>query len=453
MYISAVLKREGYMCELFMKKGEKDLWGSFMRFAPDIVAFSCSSGGHKWSLEMAERLKETLKIMTVFGGPYTTYYPEAIHHPAVDIICRGEGEETMLELARRLERDEDYGDIKNLWVKRNGQILKNEMRAQIPDLDSLPMPDRGLYYKYKYLRTSPNKHFITGRGCPYQCSFCNNKAYRDLYKETGNRIRRHSVERVLQEIQYVRDHYGLDSVRFDDEVFTLDKSWVLDFLEQYRKEIRLPFTCLVRADTMNEQIAEKLAAAGCHTAYFGIESGSEKLRNEMLKKNISDEQLFETARLLRKHRIRTGAFNMVGIPGETVEDAMKTIKLNKRLRIDSPWCSILQPYPKTEVSEIARREGLLSDGFNTDAYSASYFDKSLIMNRDRKQLQNLHKFFFLAVKVPLFSLAVKQLIKLPPNIFFNLVFLVSYGYRYMITYKQPPWRIMRYLFKFKKHFK
>ena len=452
MYISAVLKREGYMCEMFMEKGEKDLWGSLVRFAPDIVGFSCSCGGHKWSLEMAQRLKETLKIVTVFGGPYATYYPDAIQNPAVDIICRGEGEEAMLDLVRRLEKNQDYEDIENLWIKRNGSIHKNGMRKQIEHLDDLPLPDRSLYYKYRHLRSSPNKHFITGRGCPYSCTFCNNKAYRSLYRKTGNEIRRHSVERVIQDIKGVRDRYGMSSVRFDDEVFTLDKAWASDFLEQYRKEIHLPFTCLIRADTVNSEIIGKLAEAGCHTAYFGVESGSERLRNEVLHKNISDAQLVSTAQLLRRHRIRIGTFNMVGIPGETIDDAMMTVRLNQKLKVGSPWCSILQPYPKTEVADIARRKGLLSDGFNPDAYSSSYFDSSLIMNPDRNKLQNLHKFFYLAVRVPSLTFFIKQLIKLPPNVFFNLVFMMSYGYRYMTTYKLSPWRIIVYLFKFKKHF-
>jgi len=453
MYISGVLKREGHISELFMKKGEKDLWGSMLRFAPDIVGFSCSCGGHRWALEMAERIKERLKVVTVFGGSYATYYPEAINHPGVDIICRGEGEHAILELAKRIERNEDYSDIKNLWVKKNGLIHKNEMRAQVKDLDLLPFPDRKLYYKYKFLRTSPNKHFITGRGCPYQCSFCNNKAYRKLYEKTGNHIRRHSAARVIEEISMVRDRFGLKSVRFDDEVFTLNRPWILDFLEQYREKINLPFTCLIRADTIDEESIAGLAGAGCHTAYFGVESGNERLRNEVLKKKISNDQLIEAAGLLRKYRIRIGTFNMLGIPGERVKDAFMTVRLNQKIKTDSPWCSVLQPYPRTEIEGIAREMKLLSPDYQPDAFSCSYFDRSLIMNKDKNRLENLHKFFFLAVKFPILTFFIKGLIKLPPNPLFNLIFFLTYGYRYMLTYRLSPWRILTTSFKFKKQFR
>jgi radical SAM superfamily enzyme YgiQ (UPF0313 family) len=454
MYLSAVLKQEGHTCELFIEGGERDLVASAVGFRPDVVGFYCTTGAHLWAIECAERIKRELPgVKVILGGPHPTYFPEVVEHPVVDMVCRGEGERAMIELARRIDAGASCRDIPNLWVKEDGRIHRNPLGRLIEDLDALPFPDRGVYYdKYPLLRDSPNKHFITGRGCPYRCNFCCNKAYNELYCGKGATVRRLSPERVLAEIKQVAARYPLEAVRFDDEVFLLKPAWLREFLELYREEVGIPFTCLIRADLAEPERVRWLAEGGCYAAYFGIESGDEDLRNRVLGKRVTRREIVDTAAALRRVGIAIGTFNMVGIPGESIEQAYETVKLNQLVRADFPWCSIIQPYPATELMEYARENGYLDPDARMEDFCQSYFNRSVIRNADRDRLVNLHKFFYLAVKLPALFPLIKALIRLPPNRLFDWVFSVTFAHRYMKTYRVPALHLLRAAVRLKDNY-
>lgn len=452
MYISSFLKTHDHDVELFMCDDISKTVTEVFKYDPDVLAFSCSSGSHQWVSSISGAIKKRKDIIAVMGGPHATFYPEAILQEHVDILVRGEGEETMLEMVETLERGEDYSQIQNLVFNQNGSIVQNPVRPLIEDLDSLPSPDRTLYYKYDYLRTNPNKHFITGRGCPYHCAFCCNKSYKELYNKKGKLVRRHSIERVINDIEELRDRYGFKALRFDDEVFILSPDWLSEFLDTYATRIGIPFSCLIRADLLNEDMAKRLKNAGCYIAYFGIESGNDSLRNKVLKKRVTREDIIRTAHLLKSVGIKSGTFNMLGLPGETIENAFETITLNQEIKADYPWCSILQPYPKTELETEAIRDGYLDEASNANTFSSSYFNKSVFNNKSTEQLENLHKFFYLAVKYPALQPVIRRLIQMKSNFLFDFIFQITYAYRYIKTYRISWLRLVTYAFKMKNHF-
>src|SRR5262245_61942787 len=189
-----------------------DLIHALRKYDPGLIAFSALTGIHLPIEKIAVAIKEHFDVPIIVGGPHPTYSRDMITRPGIDIICRGEGELAMLELADAMERDADVTKIRNLDVKtRNGTIHRNEIRPAVP-LDELPWPDRGLYYdKYSFLRDMPMKRFISSMGCPYPCTFCHEPVIRDMYRTDtkSEYVRRKSVTRAVAEIKWVADHYPL----------------------------------------------------------------------------------------------------------------------------------------------------------------------------------------------------------------------------------------------------
>jgi len=430
-YLSSMLGKKDHEVDIFLKhESDETLLKEVLTYQPDIVAFSCTTGIHKWCLKFAGLIKNyNPRILILFGGPHPTFFPEIIEHSYVDMVCRGEGEYAMLELAEAITQKRDISKIQNLWAKKDGMVIKNSLRPLIKDLDDLPFPDRELYYrKYRFLNGSL-KAFMTTRGCPYRCSFCFNHILQEMYKGKGAYVRRRSVDNVIAEIKEAKDRYKFKTVYIQDDVFILNQDWVNEFAERYKKEINLPFLCHVRADILSEEMVKKLKFAGCHSVSFGIESGNEKLRNRLLHKEITDEMIVRTANLLKIYGIRFRAYNMLGLPGERIEEALETVKINTRVGTDYPWCSIYQPYPKTTLGEYAQKHRFVEGA--PDQMHASFFRDSMIKSEQKKELVNLQKLFFYAVKFPTFLPFIKQIIKLPSNLIFHLLFLGSYGYTYL----------------------
>ncbi len=444
MVLSAVLKNAGHQVDLVIDNNDEKILQYAEFFKPDIAAMYVSSGSHVKSLETLKKVKNGTGALTVIGGPHPTYFPESINHLGVDALCIGEGDDAMLELADIVGRGGDLTGIKNIWVKSNRKVHRNPLRPLITNLDNLPIPDRSLYYKYSVLRNSPSKHFITGRGCPFECSFCCNKAYKQIYSGKGPMVRRANPEKVCKEILDIKENYPLRSVRFDDEVFLLDTDWSISFLKDYKKWIDLPFSCLIRADITTAEVIHALKDAGCYIAYFGVESGDDFIRNRVLQKKVDREQIKNTAWLLKKSGIKIGTFNMVGMPGETFEDAWETVRLNQIIQSDYPWCSIIQPYPGTELERFAKAEGYLDTGYGAEDLTQSYFNNTVIENPDSDQLVALQKLFYIAVKLPALSPLIKKLIeRYGYSEWMKWAFNLTYAYRYSKTYKMPIWEVLR----------
>ena len=451
MILSAVLKRNGHQCDLFMGDLERDLISSVRKSSPDFVAFSCTTGMHLWALEMAQKIKEGLDCLTIFGGSHPTYFPEIIENKQVDIVCRGEGEYALLELANNMEEGKDIGRIKNLWVKRGGRVYKNDLRNFISDLDELPFADRTLYYKYKVIRDYPVRRFLAGRGCPYQCTFCYASSYRKMYQGKGRHVRMRSVENVIKEMEEVRKKHKMSTVEFVDDAFGLNHTWLHGFLKEYKKRVSLPFNCMLRADQINDRVTMELRSAGCHSVALGIESGNEHIRNDILKKALTDKHIIDACALLKKYDIKFVTFNIVGIPGETVENIWETVRMNIEVGADWPSCSIFQPYPRTDLSRYALDIGFIDRELNVDEINSSWFKHSVLKLENKREIENLQKLFFFAVKQPKLISIIKLLNKLPPNKVYDLIFQATLTHRYLGVSRLTFFKALRlglYLRKF-----
>lgn len=452
MHISSVLKKHGHTCDVLISSDISEITAFIKVQKPDIVGFSLMSGVHQWALMMAAGIKKVFpELKIVFGGVHPTYFPEIIEKDPVDIICRGEGEYSALDLMNALEQGKTYTHIKNLWVKEDGRIYQNEMRPLIENLDNLPYPDHDLYYdRYPFLKDRSVKNFIVVRGCPYDCSFCYNKKLKHMYKGKGRYVRYRSKESIIEEIKDLKKRYDFKRIYFVADTMFVDKKWAVDFLKYYKEKLGIPFSAVIRADRMDENVARGLKEANCKATWFGIESGNEHYRNEILKKSLTDKQIIQAAFLLKKYGIKFRTYNMLCLPGETIEQAYDTVNINIKIKTDYPWCSIYTPYFGTELVDYAQNMGYLDPKFNIDCIDASYFKETHLKGNHVREMLNLQRFFQTAILLPWTLPLIKKLVKLPPNLFFNLWFQLIYVLLYIRSEGHGLWETLKFSLHYSK---
>ncbi|MGA2090772.1 MAG: radical SAM protein [Endomicrobiales bacterium] len=441
MYISAFVG-SAHECRMVIGSHAKDFELVMETFKPDVVGFPVMTGQHRWALECCRELKKRYSFIAAFGGPHATFFPEIIDNDAVDIVCRGEGEEAVKDLLDAIAAGGEYSSIANFWVKKKGEIHKNDVRRLKDELDAMPFPDRTLYSSTRAGNDTSIQKIITSRGCPFQCSFCFEESMRELYRGKGSYVRVRSVDNVIAELRLIQQAAHPRVFYFCDDVFGVNKKWLYSFLEIYKKEIGQEFICLVRADIVasDPDYARKLKDAGCKNVFFGIETGSEHLRNEILRKNLRDHDIYAAATQLHEAGLKFRAYNIIGLPDETVEDAYKTLEMNIAIKTDYPWCSLFTPYPRTALAEYAIEKGCLDPGFSADTLSQSFFIDSPLRLKDRGQIENIQKFFQTAVLWPAALPIIKLLVHLPPNIFFRLWFGLIYFYTYLKSEHRSLWQ-------------
>jgi len=413
MSLSSFLKKHGHDCRFIDIKFEKDLYKAVKEVSPEIIAYSVTTGKHKFYQKLNLDLKNNFKFFSVFGGPHCTFFPEFIYEEGLDALCVGEGEIAFLELAEGLQKGGDLTKIKNIWIKIEGKVYKNEVRNLIEDLDTLPFPDRELINNYNHYRKMHRRYILTGRGCPYNCTYCFNHAYNRLYNGKGGIVRKRSVENVLQELSFIKGKYRPSRFQFVDDTFILQEKWTLDFCKGYRERINLPFLANLRVNLVKESLVKALKDAQCITVVYAIESGNEHLRNNILKRGISESQILDASRLFNKYHLSTYVQNMVGLPDETLEMVFETLRLNIKCKPSFSWVSIFQPYPQTELCEYSKQKGYFNDA--VDSFGETYYEKSVMKTKDINNIERLRHLFSLSVAFSISPAVLKMLIKLPLN--------------------------------------
>lgn len=330
---------------------------------PDLVAMPVVTDDLQWALKWARLLKQRARVPVVFGNVHPTFHPkDVLGEDCVDFIVRGEGEITLLELVEALAGQREFKDVLGLGYKDSGEPRVNAMRPLIENLDDLPFPDKDLYYEVMpYLNHGYTT--MSGRGCPYRCTFCDNNTSMQLYREnvpkTQRWTRRHSPEYVVNEILWAKEKYGIKHVRFNDEDFSYDKRWIREFAPLYKEKVGIPYFAWVYPNTIDAEIAQLLADSGCDAVEMGIQSGAEHLRKEVLHRKTKDTQIVEAMRALRAVGIRTTVDVIIGLPTETKDDLDATVRL---LAEGRPWhlyAFWLRYYPSTEILSIAKERKLL----------------------------------------------------------------------------------------------
>ncbi len=378
-YILSYLKDKGHQVSLFdytFNNSDKNCIAAIKKVDPDLICFSIDSGKYRYAVNLAKKLKKHSGALIVFGGPHPTVSPEeTIKSPNVDIICIGEGEEALEELLEKMENNNEIYDTRNLWFKKGEEIIKNPVRPLIQDLDKLPFPDREIFDIERYLEITGSLQMSVGRGCPYRCTYCIHHIVQKIYGGKGKYVRQRSVERVISEIrQLVNKYQDIDTIEFYDDIFTISKEWILKFCKKY-KEIGLPFCCDVRVETVDRDMLFAMKDAGCYKIAMGIETGNEKLRREVLNRNMTNQKIIEVVKIAKEAGLAVHVNNMIGIPYETKENYLETVKLNQTIKPDAIQSTMFQPYPGTALFKLCVEKGWVSK----DVFlPKSYRSKSII---------------------------------------------------------------------------
>jgi radical SAM superfamily enzyme YgiQ (UPF0313 family) len=430
LYLSSVLRAAGHAVRLSIA-ATQDPVAVAHDWQPSIVGYSVYTGSQAFYRDLNLRIRnEVPGAVSVFGGPHPTFFPEFIEEPGVDGVCIGEGEGALLDLVAAVEARRPLTGIENWWFKRDGQVEQNPVRPLESDLNILPFPDRELLFREdRVTRQSGIKHFMTSRGCPYNCTYCFNHALAKIHRGQGQRLRQMSVGKVIEEVNSVRERYPLQFVVFVDDLFIVHTDWLRELADRFPKEVGLPFFCNVRANLVTREKMALIRQAGCASVCMGVEAGNEKLRNEILKRSLSDEQLIEASRLIREAGIQMMTTNMLGLPGGTLEHDFETLALNQACRSAFSAVFLYQPYPRTEMGEYAREHGYVEGSL--DEIDDSAWERSVLRfasPEEKRQIENLGKLFALAVEWPWLVGPVRRLIKLPPNPFFRLAYKLWKGY-------------------------
>jgi radical SAM superfamily enzyme YgiQ (UPF0313 family) len=447
MCLSAQLKKAGHDTSLFLTGEEKNnLQQQIIHLKPDIAAFSIITGHHHQYYRLAQ-ICQSMGIRTLAGGPHPTFYPEDVaRHPEIDYWISGEAEYAMVELITALSQNTPINNIANVSGRINGNYFSNPVRPYINNLDSLEFPDRDIYFtRYPFLAKASVKQFMSSRGCPYQCSFCANHLQHRLYRGKGPIVRRRSAISFISEIAAIRSTWGFRKITFSDDVFIMDRNWLEEFLPMFKREIGVPFMCNVRVNLVKNELIHYLKEHGCFGVSMGVESGNDFFRNTILKKNISRQQILKAGEIINNHKLGLKTYNMIGLPGETLETAMETVKLNALLKPGFSACSFLEPFPKYDVTRYCQKNGYLKKDFSLADITPSIYEESKIKYNDRKKISNLQTFFFLSVKFPfLIKLVETKLVNFSPNLFFRFIARVVYGISMSRVHRLGIMDIIRY---------
>jgi len=441
MYLSGMLKAEGHDTRLAFSSHPGFL-DEVQRYNPDVLAYTVSTGMHRKYLAVNRRIKRELPglgAFSVFGGPHATFYPEMIEAEGVDAICRGEGEIAFAEFVKRLEGHGGHSQTPGFWVKTASGIVRNDVGELVTDLDTLPFPDHALVYDADPLTDRVSaKSFAPIRGCPYGCTYCFNHSMQKLYRGKGPWVRHHSVEYVLKDMERVKAERPMKFVRFVSDTFNLSVEWLEEFSEKYPKRVGVPFHANVRADRIDEATARLLAEAGCAFVSMGVESGEDKRRIQLLKRNEESEQILRAVRLLQNHGVHVVTQNMLGLPGEVFQDTLESLRLATQCSPDYAWAAIYTPYPRTELAEYAAGHGYC-DG-NSDVALEDFYTRSIMRFRsalDKRRIENLHKLFGIMAEMPGLQPVVGFLSVLPLSWAYSALHTLWWGYT-------QHWRLMPY---------
>ncbi|MFH0771197.1 MAG: radical SAM protein [Candidatus Omnitrophota bacterium] len=383
-YIAAVLLRDGHQVEVLdinaCRFSKEEVEERIRRADFDVAGIGGIVTVYryvKWLIESLKKYHPDKKI--IIGGSVGSSIPRIMleKNPA-DIVCVGEGEETVEELMGALDKKEDLSKVKGIWYRNAlGKIFQTEKRQAIKDLDALPLPAWDLFPMDVYLKNpvgAPNRNkWIDGsggstaplsmnlfatRGCPYRCIYC----YHDFM---GQKYRHRSPENVIDEIRILYDRYKVPYFHFIDDEFVMDKDFVHKFCESIKslsEDIgqKITWGCAGRVNLMTEKLLSSMAGAGCVLVGYGIESGSQKIL-DFIRKGVTVEQAKNAVRLAKKYIGWADCSFMIGYPGENKETIQETMDFCRELDLSPEVIFFLTPYPGTELYDMALREGRIKN--------------------------------------------------------------------------------------------
>jgi len=334
--------------------GLKDLRHHLEKEQPDVIGFSvlsAESPGLNLCMEVAREVLPDVFIAV--GGPHATIFHDMVlRRPEVDAVVIGEGEKTFAELIDRLQSDMDWRDIDGIAYNDNGMPVYNSPREYIADIDEIPHPAydlidipaySGFHHMNSILAAWPFMTIFTSRACPYGCIYC--------HRIFGKRFRGRSPENVMEEIQLLYENYGVREIHITDDIFNWDKhraKTICRKIIESKYKLKIAFPNGIRADLLDDELIELLAAAGTYTLNFAVETVSPRIQ-KITRKNVDLEKLDHSMQKAFDEGIIPQSFYMLGFPTETEEEIRKTIHHAVRSpALKASFFSVL-PYPRTKL--------------------------------------------------------------------------------------------------------
>jgi anaerobic magnesium-protoporphyrin IX monomethyl ester cyclase len=302
----------------FSEREYQLLVDTLREFRPDLIGFSLTALTLKPAAEVTARLKQHLDVPVIWGGAGPTLEPDwCLEH--ADLVCHGEGEELIVQLAARLDTGADYSDIPGLWLTRSGTVIKNP-DAPLPDLEAIAVPDfepsRTIHINDDQLRRNVYPHnlgkqyvIMTQRGCPFSCAFCVESVYQDMWGKKSS-LRRRSVDVVIQELVEAKQRFDVNQVMFYDDVFTVNPRWLREFATRYKAEVGLPFWAYTYPTTTRREDLLLLKDAGLRSITMGIQSGSDEILRRDFNRPVGQEKAYEAARIIAECGLQ-GFFDLI----------------------------------------------------------------------------------------------------------------------------------------------
>jgi radical SAM superfamily enzyme YgiQ (UPF0313 family) len=449
-YLCGAAKTNGHEFVLHMFINNKLLIQAVEHEKPNLIGFSCMSGLHNDAILLAREIKSHYSsIPIIMGGAHPTFFPEVIEDMSIDIICRGEGEYAIIELLDAFEHNPHAGlasvkHIQNLHVKLDGEVTKNPQRPLADPMDDLPMVDWSCYLGTEVLMSSPVTFPI--RGCPYNCSYCFNESYKELYSGLGEPIRAFSAERALKEVENTIKYFAKNPVILNSDTFGTDIVWMERFLSGYDNLTDVPFVLFLRPELITEKVVSTLSKHNCCMVAFGVESGSERVRKDLLNRRYSNDLLVKAANLLHAAHIPFRTYNIIGLLSETEDEIWETININVVMKTAYPRAAIFSPMPGTKLTEVAIEQGYLGTGFSFDDLPNTILEKSILEGVDSDMIKNYLHFFQTAVIFPKLHGLIRRLVRVKPNPVFKAWFYFMYTHLHRKSEKRSIVSYIRYVY-------
>lgn len=399
-YISSFLKSHGHNTRLLVLTRETNrntIDKCIDEFRPGLICFTAIYSEYEFIADIAKHIKRRYpRIFLLAGGVHVSLNPETSLPDAFDALCIGEGEHPALELIEQLQDGRVPSGIQNLWIKRGGSVEKNPTRLFMNDLNALPTPDRKMWKEWL---AEPDAGYtvLLGRGCPFKCTYCSNHALKKLSQ--GQYVRFRSPDNILDEIKDIAtDDPGAKNIYLEVETIAINKKFITELcskLEQLNatlsKSLSFGVNIRVVPNVNLDGVFHSLKKANFQYVNIGLESGSERVRREILRRNYSNEDIVRTVSSARRHGLKVCFYNLIGIPGETMEDFKETVDVNRRCLPDWHYLTIFYPYPGTDLYNMAKDMGLITKPLPPEAemYKA-YLD---LPGFSRKRIQKNYIWF------------------------------------------------------------
>jgi radical SAM superfamily enzyme YgiQ (UPF0313 family) len=404
-------------------------------FNPKLICFTAVATGYQFIAEVAKQIKHFYpQIYLLLGGPHASLNPKRVLLDNFDAVCVGEGEYATLELVSQLEKELQPLKIPNLWIKlgSNSNIEENPSRPFLQDLNCLPFPDRKMWLEWLEGANPSRCSVLLGRGCPFQCTYCCNHALRKL--ASGKYVRFRTPNNVISELEtIVADFPAMRDIYFEIETIGANIEWAMQFceaLKSFNKKANSPFSFGVNVrvtPNMNmESLFIKFQESNFKYINIGLESGSERIRREILRRNYSNQDIINAVNIAQKHGLKVRFYNILGIPDENVADLQETIAINKLCQPDWHETSIFFPYPGTGLHALCQERGLIPEQMELETERVKAILN--IPNYSNQLLQRYYDWFDYYVykgKRPIYNILAKVIgNKLRRNMLANYL----YGY-------------------------